>query len=155
MRHKFSVAVLALALLAPATAMAATIDASLIPDGTYTVKVERVIDSKHMLVTMDAQRREIADGGLYIEDNRIVAVGPTSLAPGSVNRIPATTPPTFTVKFQNQGDNDEHNVKASVRIAGAGRPIPASKTVPQARQKITVMRAIGKPTPGCCDFICG
>lgn len=53
MRHKFSVAVFALALLAPATALAATIDASLIPDGTYTVKVERVIDSKHMLVTMD------------------------------------------------------------------------------------------------------
>lgn len=53
MRHKFSVAVFALALLAPATALAATIEAALIPDGTYTVKVERVIDSKHMLVTMD------------------------------------------------------------------------------------------------------
>lgn len=53
MRHKFSVAVFVLALLAPVSALAATIDASLIPDGTYTVKVERVIDSKHMLVTMD------------------------------------------------------------------------------------------------------
>lgn len=53
MRHTFSVAVFVLALLAPVTALAATIDASLIPDGTYTVKVERVIDSKHMLVTMD------------------------------------------------------------------------------------------------------
>ncbi|HTX60262.1 MAG TPA: hypothetical protein VMH02_11390 [Verrucomicrobiae bacterium] len=30
-----------------------TIDASLIPDGTYTVKVEKVIDPKHLLVTMD------------------------------------------------------------------------------------------------------
>lgn len=53
MRHKFSVAVFILALLAPAIALAATIDASLIPDGTYTVKVERVIDARHMLVTMD------------------------------------------------------------------------------------------------------
>jgi hypothetical protein len=53
MRHKFSVAVFALALLAPAIALAATIEASLIPDGTYTVKVERVIDAKHILVTMD------------------------------------------------------------------------------------------------------
>ena len=53
MRQKFSVAVFLLALLAPVTALAATIDASLIPDGTYTVKVERVIDAKHMLVTMD------------------------------------------------------------------------------------------------------
>jgi hypothetical protein len=53
MRHKFSVAVFVLALLAPATALAAMIDAALIPDGTYTVKVERVIDAKHMLVAMD------------------------------------------------------------------------------------------------------
>jgi hypothetical protein len=53
MRQKFSVAVFLLALLAPVTALAATIDSSLIPDGTYTVKVERVIDAKHMLVTMD------------------------------------------------------------------------------------------------------
>jgi hypothetical protein len=53
MYHKLSVAVFLLALLAPITALAATIEAALIPDGTYTVKVERVIDSKHMLVTMD------------------------------------------------------------------------------------------------------
>jgi hypothetical protein len=53
MHQKFSVAAFLLALLAPATVLAATIDASLIPDGTYTVKVERVIDAKHMLVTMD------------------------------------------------------------------------------------------------------
>lgn len=40
--------------LAPASALAgATIDSSLIPDGTYTVKVMRVVDSKHVLVTMD------------------------------------------------------------------------------------------------------
>ena len=53
MRQKFSVAVFLFVLLAPVTALAATIDSTLIPDGTYTVKVERVIDSKHMLVTMD------------------------------------------------------------------------------------------------------
>ncbi len=40
--------------VAPAVALAgATIDASLIPDGTYTVKVEKVVDAKHVLVTMD------------------------------------------------------------------------------------------------------
>jgi hypothetical protein len=38
----------------PAIALAAaTIDASLIPDGTYTVKVEKVVDPKHIEVTMD------------------------------------------------------------------------------------------------------
>jgi hypothetical protein len=42
------------AALAPAAVLAGnTIDSSLIPDGTYTVKVEKVIDPKHVLVTMD------------------------------------------------------------------------------------------------------
>ena len=43
----------ALSLLQPIAALANTIDASLIPDGTYTVKVEKVVDPKHILVTMD------------------------------------------------------------------------------------------------------
>lgn len=38
----------------PAIAVAAnTIDSSLIPDGTYTVKVEQLVDSKHIKVAMD------------------------------------------------------------------------------------------------------
>lgn len=53
MRHKVPVLAALFALLVPVVALATTIDATLIPDGTYTVKVERVIDSKHMLVTMD------------------------------------------------------------------------------------------------------
>ena len=32
---------------------AATVAASSIPDGTYTVKVERVVDAKHVFVSMD------------------------------------------------------------------------------------------------------
>ncbi len=45
---------LAVALAAPSVAFAAnTIDATLIPDGTYTVKVEKVVDAKHIQVTMD------------------------------------------------------------------------------------------------------
>lgn len=42
------------ALATPVAALAAnTIDASLIPDATYTVKVVKVVDNKHILVTMD------------------------------------------------------------------------------------------------------
>jgi hypothetical protein len=45
---------LAVACLLPAMAVAGgMIDASLIPDGTYTVKVDKVVDQKHLLVTMD------------------------------------------------------------------------------------------------------
>ncbi len=51
---KFSLLGLVAALAIPAVAMAANmIDASLIPDGTYTVKVEKIIDGKHIQVTMD------------------------------------------------------------------------------------------------------
>lgn len=53
--HK-SLAIVALiaALAAPASAPAAnTVDASLIPDGTYTATVEKVVDAKHVVVKME------------------------------------------------------------------------------------------------------
>ena len=55
MHKKISLVALIIAALAfPAMALAAaTIDSSLIPDGTYTVKVEKLVDSKHIQVTMD------------------------------------------------------------------------------------------------------
>jgi hypothetical protein len=52
-----NVSTLALALVlasaTPAIAAAASVDASQIPDGTYTVKVEKVIDPKHVMVLLD------------------------------------------------------------------------------------------------------
>jgi hypothetical protein len=41
-----------LAALFPAMASAAVVDATLVPDGTYTVKVEKVQDAQHALVMM-------------------------------------------------------------------------------------------------------
>lgn len=35
------------------TALAGTVDASLVPDGTYTVKVEKVQDAQHIVVRME------------------------------------------------------------------------------------------------------
>ena len=50
-------------------------------------------------------------------------------APGVVNRVPWSANPTFTVKFANQGDNDESNVKVSVSVkATTGKAITATKT---------------------------
>lgn len=40
-----------------------------------------------VLVTMDGARRELRDAGLFIEDNRIVAVGPTSELPSSADEV--------------------------------------------------------------------
>lgn len=40
-------------LAAPAAALATTVSAELIPDGTYIVKVEQVADAQHLTVKMD------------------------------------------------------------------------------------------------------
>lgn len=44
---------LTLAAAATAPSFAAMISATTIPDGTYTVKVEKIIDSKHIQVALD------------------------------------------------------------------------------------------------------
>ncbi len=53
MQKKLSLVALLTALVMPAIALAANIDASLIPDGTYNCKVEKLVDAKHIQVTMD------------------------------------------------------------------------------------------------------
>ena len=40
-----------------------------------------------VLVTMDKERREIRGGGVYIEDNRIVAVGPSDGLPDTADEV--------------------------------------------------------------------
>jgi 8-oxoguanine deaminase len=40
-----------------------------------------------VLVTMDGARRELRDAGLFIEGNRIAAVGPTSELPGGADEV--------------------------------------------------------------------
>lgn len=52
MRFIMIPALFALVALAPAMASAALVDASLVPDGSYVVKVEKVQDSQHLLVMM-------------------------------------------------------------------------------------------------------
>jgi hypothetical protein len=78
-----------------------------------------------------------------------VAVGPTTLQPGAVNRIPAATTPVFTVKFANQGDNPERRVVVNVKISGAGSPITAKTVVDQTQpgQQVTANVALTKRPP--------
>lgn len=52
MRKLFFVAALAVAVALPVTCLATMVDASLLPDGTYGVTVEKVIDSAHVTVGM-------------------------------------------------------------------------------------------------------
>ena len=46
-----------------------------------------LVKNADVLVTMDAGRREIARGGLYVEDNRIVAVGTSDALPASADEV--------------------------------------------------------------------
>ena len=46
-----------------------------------------LVRNADVLVTMDGARRELRDGGLYIEDNRIVAVGPTAELPQTADEV--------------------------------------------------------------------
>lgn len=53
MKLFFAAAFVTSLVLMPLVASATVIDASLIPDGTYVVKVEKVQDAQHLLVAMD------------------------------------------------------------------------------------------------------
>ncbi|MGC7403352.1 8-oxoguanine deaminase [Pandoraea pneumonica] len=46
-----------------------------------------LVKNAEVLVTMDGGRREIARGGLYIEDNRIVAVGSSDTLPATADEV--------------------------------------------------------------------
>ena len=63
-----------------------------------------------------------------------VAIGGVTLQPSpAVNRIPAGAELTFDVKFSNQGENDEIDVRVLVAITGAGKPITVRKTLNQTK----------------------
>jgi hypothetical protein len=58
-----------------------------------------------------------------------VSVGSLTLSTSGVNRIPASPRPVFSVKLQNQGENDESGVRVRLRITGSGTPTTATKTL--------------------------
>jgi hypothetical protein len=78
-----------------------------------------------------------------------VSVGNTTLQPNAANRIPVSSNVTFSVKFANQGDNAETDVKVRVRIRGDGKPISVQKVVDQTMPKTetTVAIPLGQAPP--------
>ena len=67
--------------------------------------------------------------GLHGTGIESVSVGDTTLQPDAPNRVPASADTAFVVKFTNQGENDEFDVKVSLVIEGGDKPIKASRTV--------------------------
>ena len=76
----------------------------------------------------DSQTGEPAPG-LHGTGLDSVSVGDTRLQPDAPNRIPVTDDLAFVVRFTNQGENDEFDVKVTVTIEGDGKPIKASRTI--------------------------
>jgi hypothetical protein len=73
-----------------------------------------------------------------------VGAGGVALQPGGVvNRVPSTGGVTFTVTTQNQGDNNERNVRVGVTVRGGVKPLTATKVIPQTTAKVSV-----SPVPG-------
>jgi hypothetical protein len=66
-----------------------------------------------------------------------------------VTTVPAASNIAFTVKFANQGDSDERNVKVSIRVKGGGKDIPLTKTIAQTKtkQESTVNIPLGQAPP--------
>jgi hypothetical protein len=78
--------------------------------------------------------------------------GNVTLSPTASNRLTYVKGQAFTVSFTNQGDNDEFDVKVTLKIAlssGSGSPITINKTVPQVAkgEKATVELPLNREPP--------
>src|SRR5215210_7151646 len=78
-----------------------------------------------------------------------VTVGDTELQTGEPNRIPGAEDTTFVVRFTNQGENDEFDVKVTLRIEGGDKPIRVSRTIDTVArgQTAEASLALGQPPP--------
>jgi hypothetical protein len=88
--------------------------------------------------------------GLHGHGLLSVTVGDVTLQPRpTANRIAAGSNVTFNVKFANQGDNAETDVRIRIRIRGAGKTITAQKTVDQTlpKSETTVQIPLGQAAP--------
>lgn len=60
--------------------------------------------------------------------------GGVALQPTGVNRVTAKAPLSVVVAYANQGENDESNVKVTVKVTGGGsKTIQSTKTVNQTK----------------------
>ena len=80
-----------------------------------------------------------------------VSVGDTTLQSGTTaaNPIPASSNVTFSVKFANQGENPETDVRVRVTLTGGGKTITKQQTVDQttAGAETTVAVPLGEAPP--------
>jgi hypothetical protein len=88
--------------------------------------------------------------GLHGTSIDSVSYGDTTLQPDAPNQLTYSADSTFSVKFTNGGDNDEFDVKVTVRIeAGSGAPVTLTDTIDQIAPKAsaTANLALEKAPP--------
>jgi hypothetical protein len=66
--------------------------------------------------------------GLHGTGLQSVSAGNVTLQPNGANRIPASTR-AFAIKFTNQGENDESDVRVQLTVEGGSKPIHANRTI--------------------------
>ncbi len=88
--------------------------------------------------------------GLHGTNIDSVSYGDTTLQPGASNQLTYSPDSTFSVKFTNGGENDEFDVKVTVKIEGSGDPINLSDTIdriaPQASATANLALEDAPPT---------
>ncbi|HEX6021661.1 MAG TPA: hypothetical protein VFZ00_06670 [Solirubrobacter sp.] len=89
--------------------------------------------------------------GLHGTGLDATSYGQQTLQPGGSNRLTYVQGQAFTVSFTNQGDNDEFNIKVTIKIerASGGSPITISKTVSRVAkgEKATVTLPLNREPP--------
>jgi hypothetical protein len=69
-------------------------------------------------------------------------------APGVTNHVAAGTNTAVTVKFANQGDSDESDVKVSIELKGGGKDIKQTKTTStKTKTDVTLNIPLGQQPP--------
>ncbi len=97
------------------------------------------LDKDNIAGVLDAKRAEGGQGesaepapGTHGHGLTSVSVGQTTLNTQGTNRLTVGSNPTFNVKFQNQGENDERDVTVKITLDPAtGRTISVEKEVPE------------------------
>jgi hypothetical protein len=73
--------------------------------------------------------------GLHGTGIDATSYGDVTLQPGATNRLTYEPATDFLVKFTNQGENDEFDIKVTLRIQREGSdPITTSETIPKVAQ---------------------
>ena len=70
--NRFCLLLAVFATFAPVAAGAATVASTAIPNGTYTVKVVKVVDAKHVDVVLDnGQEATLPSGRAYVDFSKV------------------------------------------------------------------------------------